>query len=70
MINKMSMRIQTPPDENGDRKDIHPITTTDEVIVNPDSENPVTLTEKLNQVSAIQIQRTQPDFPCIWAKPV
>ena len=70
MTEKISMRLQTPPDENGNRKDIHPVTTTDEVIVNPDSLNSVTLSEKLDQVTGIQIQTTQPTFPCIWAKPV
>lgn len=70
MANKISMRLQTPPDENGERKDIHPVTTADEVIVYPDTTNAVTLTERLNQISSIQIQPTQPDFPCIWAKPV
>lgn len=70
MAEKISMRLQTPPDENGNRKDIHPVTTTDEVIVNPDSTKSVTLSEKLNQISGIQIQKNQPNFPCIWAKPV
>ena len=70
MSEKISMRLQTPPDEKGNRKDIHPITTTDEVIVNPDSKDSTTLSEKLNQISGIQIQETQPKFPCIWAKPV
>lgn len=70
MANKISMRLQTPPDENGHRKDIHPITTSDEVIINPGSPESVTLTDKLDQISSIQIQPTQPTFPCIWAKPV
>ena len=70
MSEKISMRLQTPEDENGNRKDIHPITTSDEVIVNPDSVESVTLSEKLNQISGIQIQKNKPDFPCIWAKPV
>ena len=70
MAQKISMRLQTPPDENGTRKDIHPVTTTDEVIVNPDSQKSITLSEKLNQISGIQIQKNQPSFPCIWAKPV
>ncbi len=66
---KIAMRLQTPPDANGDRVDIHPVTTTDEVIVDPDSPNALTLTEKLEQ-SEIKIQREQPAFPCIWARPV
>ena len=59
MAEKISMRLQTPPDETGNRKDIHPITTSDEVIVNPDSTKSVTLSEKLNQISGIQIQKAQ-----------
>lgn len=70
MAEKISMRLQTPPDENGERKDIHPITTTDEVIVNVSGKDPITLSDKLDQVSTIQIQESQPTFPCIWAKPV
>lgn len=70
MSEKISMRLQTPPDGDGQRKDIHPITTSDEVIVNPDATNSITLSEKLNQISTIKIQSTQPSFPCIWAKPV
>lgn len=67
---KVTMRLQTPPDENGDRSDIHLITTADEVIVDPDSADSSTLTEKLGQLGTIHIQSTQPEFACIWAKPV
>lgn len=70
MPSKISMRLQTPPDENGQRQDIHPITSADEVIINPESPDSVTLTDKLNQISTIQLQATQPTFPCIWAKPI
>ena len=70
MANKISMRLQTPPDKDGNRVDIHPVTTTDEVIADPSSANAVTLTEKLQQVGVIHIQDKQPTFPCIWAKPV
>lgn len=70
MTNKISMRLQTPPDETGNRKDIHPITTSDEVIVDPDTKNSISLTEKLNRISTIHIQETKPNFPCIWAKPI
>ena len=77
MANKISMRMQTPADKDGIRKDIHPITTTDEVIVNAESDNPITLTEKLNEigtgnknVASVVIQDEQPDFPCLWAKPI
>lgn len=70
MANKISMRLQTPPDENGDRKDVHIVTTADEVIVDPDTPNAVNLSTKLSQMGSIQIQKTQPKFPCIWAQPV
>ena len=70
MAEKISMRLQTPPDAKGNRKDISLVTTSDEVIVNPSSTNSSTLTEKLDQISCIQVQATQPKFPCIWAKPV
>ena len=70
MAEKISMRLQTPADDQGVRKDIHLINTTDEVIVDPDSPNSLTLTEKLNQIGTIQISGTKPNFPCIWAMPV
>ena len=70
MSKKISMRIQTPPNDEGVRTDIHPITTADEVIVYPESDNPVTLTEKLKELSSIVVQEEQPTFPCLWAKPV
>lgn len=77
MANKISMRMQTPADKNGVRTDIHPITTTDEVIVDAGSDKPVTLTEKLQEISkgtenvaSLVIQEEQPNFPCLWAKPI
>ena len=69
MAEKVSMRLQTPPDSSGKRKDINLITTSDEVIVNPSGKSS-TLTDKLNQISGIRVQATQPSYPCIWAKPV
>lgn len=70
MTKKIAMRLQTPPDENGERCDVHVVTTADEVIVDPNSENPSTLTKRLDQIGTVRIQKTQPAFPCIWAKPV
>ena len=55
MAKKISYRMQTPPNESGERIDIHPVTTTDEVIVNPSSSNPITLTEQLKKMSGITI---------------
>ena len=64
MAEKISGRLQTPVDDNGKRKDIHLITTTDEVIT-ADGE---VLTDKLEQTK-VQITANQPDFSCIWFKP-
>lgn len=66
---KLSMRLQTPPDKNGNRTDIHVVTSSDEVIVNPSSSNPETLTNTINHMG-IKIQSTKPEYACIWAKPV
>ena len=72
MANKISMRMQTPADRDGVRKDIHPITTTDEVIVDAQSENPITLTKKIQDMEAstqnyasVVVQDEKPDFPCL-----
>ena len=64
MPEKIIGRLQTPADENGERKDIHLITTTDEVIT-PDGS---TLTEKMTQ-TGIQVSDTKPSFACTWFKP-
>lgn len=69
-MDKIAGRLQTPADSDGNRTDIHLITTSDEVICNADSDNPITLTEALQSAGTVYIQRTQPSFPCIWAKPV
>lgn len=66
---KITARLQTPADENGERMDIHLITTADEVILDPDSDNPTTLAERLEHLGTIHIANAQPEFPCIWAKP-
>ena len=68
--NKISMRLQTPPDANGNRTDIHPVTTTDEVIVDPSTNHPKTLSQKLDEMGTIQLMPNQPNYPCVWAKPV
>ena len=64
MAEKISGRLQTPADSNGIRRDIHLITTTDEVI----SEDGKTLTEKIREAS-IQISTEKPAFACSWFKP-
>lgn len=68
-MKKISYRMQTPPNtETGERIDIHPVTTTDEVIVNPDSNNPITLTEQLKKMSGVVISSTKPNHSCMWAR--
>lgn len=69
MANKISYRMQTPPNEiTGERIDIHPVTTSDEVIVNPDSPDSRTLTETLDKMHPFCLSEDKPDFSCIWAK--
>lgn len=67
MSNKIKGRLQTPVGENGTRVDIHLITTSDEVLV-PDNENePKTLTTVLNNIHGnIIIGSTKPDYPTMW----
>lgn len=71
MADKISMQYYTPKDANGNRTAIFPITSSDEVIVNPESSTAsTTLTDKIDQIETIQVQAEQPDFACIWAKPI
>lgn len=70
MATAVSMRLQTPADSNGVRKDINLFTTSNEVIMDASTGSSTTLTEKVNQLSNIQIQSNQPSHPCIWAKPI
>ena len=68
MAEKISMRFQTPADAQGKRKDIHPYTTTDEVIVDAAGATPSTLTSKLSDMLTLKISPTKPDKPCLWGK--
>ena len=61
MADKISGRLQTPKDAYGNRKDIHLVTTTDEVIA-PDGKS---MTEHMKEGS-IQVGSTKPTFPCMW----
>ena len=70
MAEKISLRLQTPADDNGNRKDVHIVTSSDEVIVDQLSDESKTLTEVLKEMGTIQVQEEQPEFACIWAKPV
>lgn len=68
MAKKISMRFQTPADSNGERTDIHPFTTTDEVIVNAESQTPTTLSEEMVDMMKFKITKTKPDKPCLWGR--
>ena len=65
---KVTMKLQTPADGAGRRKDIHLITSSDEVIINPDTSDSMTLTEKLKSLTDIKIQRDKPTSPGLWAR--
>ena len=77
MAQKVSGRLQTPVDEQGERKDIHLITTTDEVIVNTDlggtgdTGNARTLTDYLKGTKLVIKEKTDtttPKGPCFVFK--
>lgn len=53
MNQKISARLQTPADENGQRKDVHLITTSDEVIVHPESDTPETMTQYIDETDQV-----------------
>lgn len=77
MSDKVVARLQTPKDSEGKRKDIHLITTSEEVIVHPNSDDPKTLEEVINSGGgtgggiAIEISEEQPvtDVTVLWVKP-
>lgn len=70
-MEKISVRLQTPiTDENPVRKDIHIVTSSDEVIVDKGDGDSKTLTEVLGEINGIQLQTAKPNFPCLWAKPL
>jgi frataxin-like iron-binding protein CyaY len=68
MAQKVSGRLQTPADSTGNRLDIHLQTTSDEVIVNPDSNDSHTLTEELERQKPI-VSNSQPNHQCVWLQP-
>lgn len=66
-IEKIKARLQTPADSNGVRKDIHLITTTDEVIVPGNDGEEKKLSDVLNDIHAkIEIGTEQPLYPTVW----
>lgn len=64
---KIPIRLKTPEDETGNRTDMFPITSSDEVII-ADSEEGTTLTEKLNGM--ITMSTTKPNHACLWLNPM
>lgn len=64
---KVQIRLKTPEDEDGNRKDMFPVTSTDEVII-PDDPDGQTLTEKLDGM--IELTTIQPTHPCLWLNPM
>jgi hypothetical protein len=66
-MEKIIGRLQTPQDSNGERKDIHPITDADAVLIDENS----TLTDYIEKNGlGIQMQEEQPTSACFWIKPL
>jgi len=66
-MEKIIGRLQTPQDSNGERKDIHPITDADAVLIDDNS----TLTDYIEKNGlGIQMQEEQPTSACFWIKPL
>ena len=63
MAEAIICRLQTPEDENGERKDINVVTSSDAIIMSDGS----TLEDRLEGAS-IQLSAEKPNFPCLWAK--
>lgn len=53
MSDKITARLQTPVDGAGERKDVHLVSTTDELIVYPDTEEPITGTDWVHHVDEV-----------------
>lgn len=68
MSEKIRGRLQTPEDSEGNRKDIHLITTSDEVLVpDSDSNEHKILTDVLNDIHTnIVIGTTKPNYSTLW----
>ena len=66
MANRIKGRLLTPVDEDGNRTDIHLITTSYEVLVQKEDGTKV-LTDVLNNMHTnIEIGPEQPEFPTVW----
>lgn len=69
MSGKIKGRLQTPVDGSGNRKDIHLITTSDEVLVPDGANEPKILTDVLGDIHTsfvISSIDDQPSFPTVW----
>lgn len=63
---KVATKLQTPENSEGERTDMYPITSSDEVLMAGDENT--NLTEKLNNM--IVVQAAQPDHACLWLRPM
>lgn len=70
MADKIKGRLQTPIDETtGERKDIHLITTSDEVLVSDTNNETKTLTDVLKNLHTnivISSVDSKPTYPTLW----
>ena len=57
--NKITARLQTPADSSGTRKDVHLVTTDNEVLVDADTANSRNLETKLQEMRTV-ISKFQP----------
>ena len=64
MVEAIKVRMQTPPDANGNRKDMYPITDASAVIYNNQ-----TVKERLDRSNFV-ISTTKPDYACMWLDPM
>lgn len=69
MAVKVPVLMHSPENSEGERQDLYPFTSTDEVLMADDESK--TLTEALGEISggAMEISTTQPDHGCIWFRP-
>jgi hypothetical protein len=58
---KQAVRMHSPEDSSGERTDLFPITSTDEVI---DTRTNQPLTESLDNM--IVVSDTKPEHPAVW----
>lgn len=62
-LNVVGGRLQTPPDADGNRKEIHIITDAEAVIYNEEQ----TVADKLKEIgNGVVIGSEEPDHSCLW----